>query len=412
MKSKSAGILALLLVVAVGLGALSYFGVDVGKKKDLFGIHGISLGLDLSGGVYIVYEAEKDAPTADEMNSAVSLIQGRLDRKGYTEAEVAKEGTKRIRVEIPGIEEVQTAIEEIGRTAQLSFTDESGKVLVSGDQVANATKSMITDRSGVSKVVVNLEFTTLGKQAFAEATRNNLNKPINIVLDNNVISAPTVNSEITDGKAYIEGSFDAASAEELAALIRAGSLPFNLKILEMNNVGARLGTDSLQTSILAGIVGFVLVLLFMLSMYRMLGAAASWALVIYVELLLIILSLCHVTLTLPGIAGIILSIGMAVDANIIIFERMKDELNNGRTIRSALVNGFARAFPPIFDSNVTTIIAGVVLFWLGTGPIKGFAQTLIIGIVLSMFTALIVTRIIITSLLGVGVDNPKLFGRK
>lgn len=406
MKSKNAGILALLLIVAVGLLALAHFGIGTNQKlsyKD------IKQGLDLSGGVYIVYEADKADVTADEMASAVSMIQERLDRKNWTEAEVAKEGTKRIRVEIPGVEDAETAIKEIGQTAQLFFCDEEGQVLVEGSLVKDAKKQLYTGQNQQSQVVVSLEFNDEGKEKFYQATSNNIGKRLAIVLDENVISAPTVNVAISDGKAIIEGGFTTESAEELAALIRAGSLPFNLNVLEMNNIGASLGIDSLKTSLIGGASALAIVLLFMLFIYRILGFTADWALVIYIGLDLIILSALGITLTLPGIAGIVLSMGMAIDANVIIFERIKEELNFGRSLKAAINNGFSRAFPAILDSNITTIIAGVVLFWLGTGPIKGFAQTLIIGIVLSMFTAIVITRLIINGLVGIGIKNPKLF---
>jgi len=406
---KSIFILIVLLIVAIGVNYLAYFGTDKASKTLSAG--NIKQGLDLSGGVYIVYEAQKDAPTEEEMASAVSMIQARLDAKGWSEAEVAKEGTKRIRVEIPGVEDAETAINEIGQTAKLYFMDETGNVVVDGANVANATKATY-NQNGAAQVVVSLEFDDVGKEAFKKATTENVGKRIFILLDNNIISAPTVNTAITDGKAVIEGNFTVEGAEELAALIRAGSLPFDLKVLEMNNVGARLGINSLKTSIFAGVVGISLVLLFMLVFYRVSGFAADWALAIYIGLELIILNGLNITLTLPGIAGIILSVGMAVDANVIIFERIKEELKSGRHIKLALNNGFSRAFPAILDSNITTLIACFVLFWLGTGPIKGFAQTLMIGIILSMFTALFVTRLIINGLVGIDIKNPKLYGGK
>lgn len=408
MKAKNTLILVILLVVALGLSAVSYFGVG---SKQYLGVNNIKQGLDLSGGVYIVYEADKENPTDEEMSSAVSLIQKRLDKKNWTEAEVAKEGSKRIRVEIPGVEDAEQAIKEIGQTAQLFFKDENDEILLDGTEVKNATKA-VSGQNGATKIVVSLEFTDEGKKLFEEATTNNLGKVIKIVLDETTISSPMVNVPITDGKAVIEGGFTNESAEELADLIRAGSLPFNLNVLEMNNVGARLGADSLRTSIIGGIAGVSLVLLFMLIFYKVSGFAADWALVIYIGIDLVVLSLFRVTLTLPGIAGIILSIGMAVDANVIIFERIKEEINSGRSIKLALNNGFSRALPAIVDSNITTLIAGFVLFWLGTGPIKGFAQTLMIGIVISMFTALIITRLIMTGLVGIGINNPKFYGGK
>lgn len=410
MKGKGSLSLLIIFVATVAAIALSYFGIGA---KHILGIGNIKQGLDLSGGAYIVYEAEKENPTSDEMKSAISLIRGRLDRKGYTEAEVAAQGSKRIRVDIPGVEDADQAMEEIGQTAQLMFVDPDGVVLLTGSDVAEARKEVgATRQNGPSEAYVSLTFTENGKKAFAEATSRLVGKQIAIVLDQGVISAPTVNTAITDGKAVISGSFTAQSAEELAALIRAGSLPFNLKVLEMNNIGARLGASALETSILAGIIGTTLVLLFMAFIYRVPGLAADWALVLYVGLLLLTLSLLRVTLTLPGIAGIILSIGMAVDANVIIFERMKEELGAGKTVRVAIDAGFERAFPAILDSNITTIIAAIVLYFLGTGPIKGFAQTLIVGIILSMFTALFITRTLLKGLNAVGVNNPKTFASR
>lgn len=407
MKTKKALILVVFVVIAAGLAGLSYFGVG---NNHLMSVRHIKQGLDLKGGVNIVYEADI-SPTSEEMKSAVSMMQDRLDRKGWTEAEVAQEGTKRIRVEIPGVEDAETAINEIGKTAQLTFVDEEGNVLVEGKNVKDAYAATSNQNGGTS-IVVSLKFDSTGTEAFRQATKNNVGKMLIIMLDDGIISAPRVNSEIANGEAVITGDFTKESAEELAALIRAGSLPFKLNVLEMNNIGARLGANSLKTSIFAGIAGVSLVFLFMLIFYKLSGFAADWALVIYIGLDLVALSILGVTLTLPGIAGIILSIGMAVDANVIIFERIKEELNNGRTIRLALNNGFARAFPAILDSNITTLIAGIVLFWLGSGPVKGFAQTLMIGIVISMFTALVITRVLLNSMVGIGLNNPKLYGRK
>lgn len=346
----------------------------------------------------------------NKMQSAISMIQQRLDRKGWTEANVYQEGKNRIRVEIPGIEDAETAVKEIGQTAKLYFMDIQGNILVDGEDVVNASKAAVTTQTGVQEIVVNLEFNEKGKKDFAKATEENIGNPILIMLDDSIISMPTVNTAITDGNAMISGNFDIESAEELASLIRAGSLPFELKILEMNTVGATLGANALTTSIFGGAVGLLLVLVFMLLFYRMNGFAANLALIIYILVELILLNFFNITLTLHGIAGIILSIGMAVDANVIIFERIREELKTGRTIKLAINKGFSRALPAILDSNITTLIAGGVLYWLGTGPIKGFAQTLMIGIVISMVTALFVTRIILNVMVGSGIKNPKLYG--
>ena len=406
MKNKSVFILIVVFLITIFLGYVTFLGFG---KGHILSARNIEQGLDLSGGVYIVYEASKDEPTQEEMDAAISMIQNRLDRKGFTEAQTLQEGTKRIRVEIPGVSDAETAVNEIGQTAKLVFMNEEGQVVVDGSNVIDAKKMAYTDNANVQKIVVSLEFDEKGTKDFKNATEQNIGKRILIVLDNNIISAPTVNVAITDGKAVIEGGFDAKSADELASLIRAGSLPFDLNILETNTVGATLGANALKTSIYGGIVGISLVLLFMLIFYRLSGLAANWALFIYIFLELIILNGLNITLTLPGIAGIILSVGMAVDANVIIFERIKEEINLGRTVRLAVANGFSRAFPAILDSNITTLIAGFILYWLGSGTIKGFAQTLIIGILLSMFTSLFVTKIIIKSLIASGARNPKLY---
>ena len=408
MKTKGRLMLLLMLVVALGLSALTYYGIGKDKR---FSVNDIQQGLDLSGGVDIVYEADKQNVSDEEMSAAISLLQGRLDWNGWAEAEAAQEGTNRIRVQIPGVDDAEKAIQEIGQTAQLLFVDEAGNVLLTGDMVKNATKQVgATSKNGPSAPYVSLEFNDEGAQRFAQATADNIGKKIMIVMDKTVVSAPTVQTAITDGKAIITGSFTGQEAENTAALIRAGSLPFNLNVIQMKNVGARLGADALSSGITAGFVGIVLVLLYMLFMYKLLGFAADWALIIYIALDLLVLSLFHITLTLPGIAGIVLSIGMAVDANVIIFERIKEELILGKTLRSAVKIGFSRALPAIVDGNVTTLIAAVVLFFLGSGTIKGFATTLIVGIILSMFTALFVTRVIVNCMIKAGLHNPKNYG--
>ncbi len=377
------------------------------------GYRNIKQGLDLKGGVYIVYEAEKDSvPTAQEMSAAISMLQQRVDYKGYFDAEVSQEGDKRIRVEIPGVEDAAAVVEEIGEAAHLTFramNDDGtpGDILVDGTNVSDADKAVQNDA-----IVVTLSFDTVGAAAFSDATTNNIGKQIGIYMDDMLISAPTVNSAITNGQAVITGSFTTEEAEDLAAKIRAGSLPFSLKALEYNAVGARLGADSLSTSVKAGAIGIVLVLLFMLLRYRLPGLLADIALVGYTSLNIVILSLTGISLTLPGVAGFILGIGMAVDANVIIFERIKEEINGGKSVKTAITNGFSKALSAILDGNITTLIACAVLLWLGTGPIKGFAQTLILSIIVSMFTALIVTRILLYAVANIGVKSPKLYGGK
>lgn len=466
MKDKNKNVL-LLFVIFIITGILFYTSYNGYGNGHILSYHNIEKGLDLSGGVYIVYEAQEEntdetatndtsdtsttettvtttvsettntettiesssvledstqetetaqslgvASWQEKMDSAISMIQQRLDRKGFTEANIYQEGQKRIRVEIPGVDDVETAVSEIGQTAKLSFVDIQGNVLVKGEDVVNAKKQAYTTETGQSQIVVSLEFNEKGKEDFKKATEANIGNPILIMLDDQIISAPTVNTVIPDGKAIIEGGFDVESAEELASLIRAGSLPFELKILEMNTIGATLGANALKTSIIGGAVGIALVLLFMLLFYKAQGFASSLALCIYILLELIFLNGLNITLTLHGIAGIILSVGMAVDANVIIFERIREELALGRTLKLAIDKGFKRAFPAILDSNITTLIAGGVLYWLGSGPIKGFAQTLMLGILLSMFTALFVTKIILKAMVNAGIKSPKLYGAK
>ncbi len=385
--------------VVADIGSVSY-GYFLGVKN-------IKQGLDLSGGVSIVYEANGE-PTAEQMESAIGLIRQRLDYEGYTEAEVAVSGSKRIAVDIPGVDDAEEAIARIGSTAKLVFADEENNELLTGEHVIQAKKQASQDFVG--KMEIALEFDETGKELFAKATEANIGKRIAIMLDNQIISAPTVNAKITDGNARITGEFTPEEAENLASLIRSGNLPFDLNVISMKNVGAKLGANSLETSLYAGLIGLGLVLLFMLVFYRMSGFVADIALFVFVGLELVALSLFGITLTLPGIAGIILSVGMAVDANVIIFERIKEELNSGRSVRSAISNGFSRALPAIMDGNITTLIAAVVLLIMGTGPIKGFAMTLGLGIILSMFTALVVTKMILTNLVAAGVNNPKLYG--
>jgi len=397
-KSKSALVLALILLATAGVIVINAIGINSDGR---FSVANIPQGLDLQGGVSILYEASIDNPSNEDMNAAQSLLRGRLDRRGYTEADVMQEGSGQLRVDIPGVEDAEAAVSEIGATAMLMFVDEQGQVLLTGAHVQRAARVV---QEG--EVVVSLSFTNEGTTLFAEATRNNVGRVIHIFMDDDLISSPVVNTAITDGNAIINGGhggFTMEDALELANQIQQGSLPFNLEVISMNLVGARLGADALRTSMIAGIIGMALVLLFMAFFYRTMGLCADIALVIYVALLLLIISAFGITLSLPGIAGLILSIGMATDANIVIFERIREEVAMGKTLRSAMRTGYRRAWPAIVDSNVTTLIAGGVLFWLGTGPIMGFAQMLIIGILMSMFTCLVVTRVITVCLMELGV---------
>lgn len=408
-KPKSIVLFVLMLVVAAGLSYLAYFGVG---ENNLFGIENIKLGLDLQGGVNIVYEAAIEDPTEEDMDAAVEMIRTRLDKEGYTEADVSKEGGNRIRVDIPGVEDAQAAIDSIGAAAMLKFFDQEGKEILTGKNIEKATPVISTNNLGAQEPAVSIKMDAEGTKIFSDFTKSNIGNPIFITLDDQVISQARISDHISNGEGSISGSFTPDEAKQLAERIEAGSLPFALNAISSDGVGAKLGMDALDTSIKAGVIGFIFILIFMVALYRFNGMASDIALIIYVALLLIVLSLTGATLTLPGIAGIILSIGMAVDANVIIFTRIKEELAVGRSVRSAIDAGFSKAFSAILDGNVTTLIAAAVLYTLGTGVIKSFATTLAIGIVVSMFTALVITRLLLKLLVGMGIDKPVLFGAK
>jgi SecD/SecF fusion protein len=336
-----------------------------------------------------------------------------LDRRGWTEAEVARQGGRRIRVDIPGVEDAETAIRQIGSTARLTFRS-NGDPFAADNIIAEGHELLVAERSanqssGYVEWGISIEFNSAASARFRDATEQLLGLPIYIFLDTEQISAPRVNEVIRDGKSFISGSFTAESAAELASLIKSGALPFNLDVIQHKEIGAKLGANSLESSLWAGLIGVLMVILFMIVVYRLAGVMASIALMMYTGLLLVLLSAMGITLTLPGIAGIILSIGMATDANIIIFERLKEELLAKKTLRTAVDHAFRRALSAIFDSNITTLLVTLVLFWFGTGPVKGFAQTLALGTVISMFTAIVVTRTLLKALVKLGVRNPALF---
>ena len=404
---KSRGIAVLLLtaivtvffcyVAAVGIGP-----TGTGSAKN------INTGLDLAGGVSITYQAVEDNPSSEEMSDTIYKLQQRVQNYS-TEAEVYQEGSNRINIDIPGVSDANAILEELGKPGSLIFVDESGNTILTGDQVASA-KAAIQEKNGQKSYVVSLTFTEEGAKTFADATAKNIGKRIGIIYDGSMVSYPTVNSAITGGECYIDGMQDYDEAENLAATIRIGSLSLELEELRSNVVGAKLGQEAIATSLKAGAIGFGIVAVFMIAVYLVPGLASVLALCLYVALELVLLSAFEVTLTLPGIAGIILSIGMAVDANVIIFTRIKEEIGVGKTVKSAIKTGFSKALSAIIDGNVTTLIAAVVLFWRGSGTVKGFASTLALGIVLSMFTALFVTKAILSALYNLGLDDPKFYG--
>ena len=388
----------------------------------------VPLGLDLQGGLSVTYEIQDEKPTSDEIKATVDKLQRRVDSYS-SEGDVYQEGDDRITVEIPlNTEKVDAhdVLDQLGQPGQLLFldsenytiwqqnqnngTNDAYEAVLTGSDIKNA-QAGVDDSGTVKDYVVQLQFTEEGAQKFATATAANIGKPIYIIYDGKVASAPTVQSAITDGNAVINKISNYDEAENLAATIKIGALPLELKQIQYNIVGAKLGQKAVSTSLIAGAIGFGLVCILMIILYRFPGFIASLALTGYVVLMLLILSIRHITLTLPGIAGIILSIGMAVDANVIIFTRIREEISAGNSVRAAVKSGFSKALSAILDGNITTLIATVVLMILGSGSIKGFAVTLMLGIVLSMFTALFVTKMLLNSFLELGVQNPKMYGK-
>ena len=388
----------------------------------------VPLGLDLQGGLSVTYEIQDEKPTSDEIKATVDKLQRRVDAYS-SEGEVYQEGNDRITVEIPlNTEKVDAhdVLDELGQPGQLLFldsenytiwqqnqnngTNDAYEAVLTGSDIKNA-QAGVDDSGTVKDYVVQLQFTDEGAQKFATATAANIGKPIYIIYDGAVASAPTVQSAITDVNAVINKISSYDEAESLASTIKIGALPLELKQIQYNIVGAKLGQKAVSTSLIAGAIGFGLVCILMIVLYRFPGFIASLALTGYVVLMLLILSIRHITLTLPGIAGIILSIGMAVDANVIIFTRIREEISAGSGVRAAVKAGFSKALSAILDGNITTLIATVVLMILGSGSIKGFAVTLMLGIVLSMFTALFVTKMLLNSFLELGVQNPKMYGK-
>ena len=399
--SKGRGLLRLaLLLVLVALAG--FFGY--GYMDD------IKLGLDLAGGVSITYQAKDENPSAEDMKDTIYKLQQRVQNYS-TEAEVYQEGNDRINIDIPGVSDANAILAELGKPGSLVFMDSEGTTILTGDQVSAAQAGMIDGTTG-KEYVVSLTFTEEGTKAFADATTNNVGQPIYIIYDNEVVSAPIVQEAITGGQCTIDGIGSFEEAENLASTIRIGSLSLELEELRSNVVGAKLGQQAITTSLKAGVVGFAIVAVFMIAVYLIPGLASVIALCLYVGLILILLVSFNVTLTLPGVAGIILSIGMAVDANVIIFTRIKEEIGAGKAVKTAIQNGFQKALSAIVDGNVTTLIAAAVLFWRGSGTVKGFASTLAIGIILSMFTALFVTRFALNALFEMGIQNPKFYGIK
>lgn len=406
-KSKAAVILAVILAAFVGL---AYYASIILSSTGVGEDMSIPLGLDLSGGVSITYQVVDENPSAEDMSDTIYKLQKRVDSYS-TEASVYQVGDDRITVEIPGVQDANQILEDLGNPGSLEFQMPDGTVFMTGDMVADAQAATQTDTYGNKEYVVALKLTDEGAKIFGEVTSENIGKNLPIVYDGETISYPRVQTAITGGEAQITGMADFEEAETLATQIRIGSLSLQLSELESSVVGAQLGSQAISTSLKAGAIGLAIVMVFMIIMYAVPGIAASLALAIYTTLVIATLYLFEITLTLPGIAGIILGIGMAVDANVIVFARVREEIATGKSVQTSMKIGFQKAMSAILDGNITTLIASVVLMALGSGTVKGFAYTLMIGIILSLFTAMVVTRYILYSLYALGLKSEKLYGR-
>lgn len=439
---KSRGIISLILVAAVMifLGFTCIFGLnswDMGAAKN------INLGLDLEGGVSITYRAVGETPSQEDMDDTVYKLQRRVEEYS-TEAQAYQQGDDRISIEIPGVQDANTILEELGQPGSLYFIRQNdssgnpnytvnadgtayeltktideleadGSIVLTGNEVETASAGTFSDKTtNATKYAVSLQLNEEGTAAFAAATQEAYenNESIAIYYDGELVSVPNVNNVIENGEAEITGMASYEEAENLASTIRIGGLNVELEEISSEVVGAQLGQEALDTSLLAGAIGLAIVCIFMCFVYLLPGLASSLALILYTELVLILLNAFDITLTLPGIAGIILGIGMAVDANVIIFARVKEELSDGKSVHAALNAGFHKAMSAIIDGNVTTLIAAGVLWLRGSGSVRGFAQTLALGIVVSMFTALVITRLIVYSFYALGIRNRKVYGKE
>lgn len=412
-------ILTLLCITLVVLVAL--FGIRGTALSGVFEEDTISKGLDLVGGSSITFKAipeeGADVNMDEAVEKAINIMRKRLDGMNQNEATVSKVGTDSIRIEIPGVTNPEDAVKTLGSTAKLVFQDSDGNVVVEGKDVksAQAIYGQLNQNSVGSEWYVSLEFNEAARASFADATERMAAKKadgtnyIAIKLDEDTISRPSVEQRIDDTNCVISGSFDEAGAKELATLISSGQLPVAFEEKELRSVGASLGSDALRSSLVAGLIGVILVMVYMILLYRLPGFISCLALVAYTAIFGVVLAATKITLSLPGIAGIILTVGMAVDSNVVIYERIKEELRTGKTLRASVQSGFNRAFTAILDANVTTLIASVVLWNFGTGSVQGFAKTLFIGVVISLFTALVVTRVLLNAFVAFKV-SPKLFG--
>lgn len=400
VKRRSTMLFILSFVIIVSLAFAGFRGIEIGGWEFKSFDRAITKGLDLQGGVSVLMEIQDENVSSEDLEKTRQLIDLRVNKLGVAETTVTIEGDRRIRVEIPGQYDSKDLVDSLGKTGNLTFKDSNGDEVLTGKEVTEA--SVVFDNSTGSPVV-SLKLNDEGKQKFADATSANLGKQITIYMDDEVISSPTVQSVITNGEAIITGNSSVEEAKNLAGLINAGALPVTVKAASISNVGAQLGAEALPSSIKAGAIGIAIIFLFMIIYYGIPGIIAAMALTLYTVLTLIVFTEAGTTLTLPGIAGFLLTIGMAVDANVLIFERIREEMSKGISVKTAVETGFHNALSSIIDSNVTTIIAALTLYFIGSGPVKGFAVTLMIGIAVSMFTAIVVTKTLMKLAVNMGM---------
>ena len=398
-KGKSSALFILCTLAIILFAFVGYKGAEVAGWRIKPFSETITKGLDLQGGVSVVMEIQDEEVSKEDLEKTKEQLSLRVNKIGVAETVVSTEGDRRIRIDIPAQVDSGEIVESLGKTGELTFKSPKGDVILTGQDVSKATAT--SDENGLPQVA--LELNENGTKKFADATKEYLGQSISVNMDDEVLTNPTVNSVITNGSAVITGSKSADDAKRLAGLINAGALPVTVKAASVKTVGAQLGEEALPNALKAALIGIGLIFVFMIIYYRVPGALACLALTLFIALILFLFGEIGVTLTLPGIAGVLLTIGMAVDANVLIFERIREELKKGVSIRSAVEKGFENATSSIMDSNITTIIAALVLYFLGSGTVKGFAITLLVGIVVSLFTALIVTKFFMNKAVEMGL---------
>ena len=405
-KKSSVFIFIIMVILVIFFSDWGFLGFEIFGYKFMSFNESIKKGLDLQGGVSVLQEIVDEEVTKDTLQRTRELLSLRVNKFGLSEPVVAIEGDNRIRIDLAGVFDSDDIVKTLTSTGELTFKDENGNVLLTGNDVKDATAVLTNE----GKAIIQLKFTPEGTQKFAEATKNNLNKTIEISMDDQVLTKPVVNTEITEGEAVIEGSRSFEEANKVASIIQSGALPVTLKTISVSTVGPTLGAEAIPNTVKAGIIGFIFIFIIMFIRYRFPGVIATMSLFIYMLLFLFIFSLIQAVLTLPGIAGILLTLGMAIDANILIFERIREELIKGKSVKIAIRIGFDKAMSSILDSNITTIIAGLVLYFIGTGGVKGFATTLLIGTVLSMFSSIVITKFMIKLIYNIGLRSKASYG--